>query len=98
MAAFLGVDPATFQGRYCRRKGNRVEMRTVNGHCIFYGQDGLCMVHPVKPFHCRQWPLHQSILGDTAAWEAIRADCPGFDPEATYEAVCELVRRAKRGT
>jgi len=40
--------------------------------CIFYGDNGLCRIHPVKPFDCRHWPLHPSILGDEAPSESSR--------------------------
>ncbi len=93
MAIFLDLDLADFLRKFCVKKGNRIEMKIVNGHCIFYGDDGLCKIHEVKPFECRRWPLHPSILKDQKAWDAIRADCPGFDEDACYEDVCELVRR-----
>ncbi len=97
IASFLGLSVDQFLKRYCVIKGNRIEMKIEAGHCIFYGDDGLCSIHDVKPFHCRRWPLHPSILGDIGAWEAIRADCPGFEEEASYEDVCQLVRRGQGG-
>ncbi len=98
IAAFLGLTIQELLERYCVRKKGRVEMKVVEGHCIFYGEDGLCMIHDVKPFQCRRWPLHPGILGDEAAWRAIKADCPGFSEDAEYEDVCELVReRAEIG-
>jgi len=78
--------------RYCVQKKGRVEMKVVDGHCIFYGEDGLCMIHDVKPFQCRRWPLHPGILGDESAWRAIKADCPGFSEDVEYEDVCRFVR------
>ncbi len=95
MAAHLGISVDELHRRYLVHKGKRVEMRIVEGHCIFYGKDGLCSIHPVKPFPCRQWPLHPSILGDRAAWEAIRKDCPGFAEDADYEDVCRLIQRGE---
>ncbi len=92
IAGYLSLSLGDFLDKFCVRKGRRVEMRVVDGHCIFYGDDGLCTIHPVKPFHCRRWPLHPSILNDSAAWEAIRRDCPGFSEQATYEQVCNLIR------
>jgi Fe-S-cluster containining protein len=90
IASFLGVDLPTFLKRFCRERDKRVEMKIIQGHCVFYGENGLCEIHAVKPFHCRRWPLHPAILGDRGAWEAIRADCPGFTTDATYEEVCGL--------
>lgn len=98
IAAHLSLSVETLRSRYLVRKGVRTEMKIVDGHCIFFGEDGLCAIHPVKPFPCRQWPLHPSILGDRQAWEAIRADCPGFVPDASYEEVCQLVRSTLDGS
>jgi Fe-S-cluster containining protein len=94
IASFLGLTVTDFLQKFCIKKGNRIEMKIVDGHCIFYGDDGLCKIHEVKPFQCKRWPLHPSILKDRRAWNAIKADCPGFDKNARYEDVCELVKRA----
>jgi Fe-S-cluster containining protein len=98
IASFLGLELSAFSEQYCTRQGNRVEMKVTEGHCIFYGANGLCRIHAVKPFHCKRWPLHPSILGDRAAWKAIKADCPGFSPDATYDEVCTLVRSVTSGS
>ena len=92
IARFLGVDQDELTRQFLVKKGSRTEMKVVDGHCIFYGDDGLCRIHPVKPFHCKQWPLHPSILGDVNAFEAIKKDCPGFGKNASYEAICRLVK------
>ena len=89
---FLGLSLESLFERFLIRNGNRVEMRVVEGHCIFYGPDGLCKIHPVKPFHCKRWPLHPSIIHDKNAWLAIKADCPGFRKDATWEEVVEFIR------
>lgn len=91
IAGFLGVSTETLLNDYCVIKPGRVEMRVVEGHCIFYGDNGLCAIHPVKPFNCRRWPLHPSIKSDISAWNAIKKDCPGFSEDASWEDVCELV-------
>ncbi len=98
IATFLNLTKDQLLEKFCVVKGSRVEMQIVDGHCIFYGEDGLCKIHDVKPFQCRRWPLHPGILGDEAAWRAIKADCPGFDEYAEYEDVCRLVKeRAEVG-
>ncbi len=92
IAAFLGLSLAEFLSTYTVRRGKRVEMKTMNGHCIFYDEgESLCRIHPVKPFHCRQWPLHPSILRDAESFEIIRRTCPGFAPEATWEEIKKLL-------
>jgi Fe-S-cluster containining protein len=92
IAEFLGLHVDEMLAEYCVLKPGRTEMKVVDGHCIFYGDDGLCRIHAVKPFDCRRWPLHPGILGDRNAWEAIRKDCPGFSEDASWEDVCRLVR------
>jgi len=85
MAAFLGLSREEFLRRYTVYRGGRLEMRTVDGHCIFYrGEEG-CLVHPVKPDRCRQWPLHPSILKDPENFEIIRSTCPGFREGLTWK-------------
>ncbi len=93
IARFLGMDASSFLEGFCVVKGKRVEMRIREGHCIFYNDDGLCAIHEVKPFHCKRWPLHPSILGDESAWKAIQADCPGFKKNVSYTEVCDLIRK-----
>ena len=92
IAIYLGLDTGSFLEKFCVKKGGRIEMKVTDGHCIFYGNEGLCMIHPVKPLPCKIWPLHQSILHDPNAWKAIKADCPGFADGAAYEEICELMR------
>ena len=92
IASYLGLSLSDFLERYTVLRGKRVEMKTVNGHCIFYDEEeSLCKIHPVKPFHCRQWPLHPSILKDPESFEIIRRTCPGFSPKATWEDVKQLL-------
>ena len=98
IASFLGITIKRLRQEYLHPKKDCTEMKIVDGHCIFYGQDGLCRIHPVKPFHCKQWPLHPSILGDEAAWKAIKSDCPGFRQDVSYQEVKEYVREKLNGT
>lgn len=73
--------------KYLRITEGVVQMKTVDGHCIFFSRQG-CIVHPGKPWRCRQWPLHESILTDEANFTAIKASCPGIRGEMGYEAFC----------
>ncbi|NPA95558.1 MAG: YkgJ family cysteine cluster protein [Thermodesulfobacteria bacterium] len=98
MAAYLELELNEFRSKFLVQGKHSTSMKIIDGHCIFYGPDGLCSVHPVKPFHCKRWPLHPSILADEAAWKAIKADCPGFSKDATWEDAKELVRKSMNGT
>jgi len=92
IAHFLGLSLEEFLSLYTVRRGSRVEMKTLNGHCIFYDEkESLCRIHPVKPFHCRQWPLHPSILKDPESFEIIRRTCPGFSKKATWQEIKKLL-------
>ncbi len=92
MSRYLGMGLEAFKNEYLVNGKGPTSMKIVDGHCIFYGEDGLCKVHPVKPFHCKRWPLHPSILEDENAWLAIKSDCPGFSEDMTWEQAKELVR------
>jgi uncharacterized protein len=85
----LHMDFAEAKERYLRVTGKVVQMKTVDGHCIFYNQG--CTIHPGRPWRCRQWPLHPSILGDPANFEAIGHSCPGLRKELGYEEFCRLL-------
>ncbi|WP_456433442.1 YkgJ family cysteine cluster protein [Thermosulfuriphilus sp.] len=95
IARFLELEKRAFLERYCRLRGKRVEMKTVDGHCVFYdSRQSLCQIHPVKPYHCRRWPFHPAILESFENYQTITSTCPGFDPEASYEEVCSFVRES----
>jgi len=86
LVAFLGVSRTEAEKKYLRITGNVVQMKTVDGHCIFY-ENG-CTIHSAKSWRCKQWPLHPSILTDPANFETIRNSCPGINNELTYEEFC----------
>ncbi|NVM56437.1 MAG: YkgJ family cysteine cluster protein [Candidatus Helarchaeota archaeon] len=50
---FLDIDTTTFQGREYEYYG----FRKINGRCIFLKGRRLCLIHDVKPLHCRTYPL-----------------------------------------
>jgi hypothetical protein len=87
MAAYLKISVAALKERYLREKDNCVQMRVVDGHCIFYN-DG-CTVHPGKPWRCTEWPLHPAILIDRNNFESIRESCPGIAKDISYEDFCK---------
>lgn len=86
LADHLGMPLAEVTEKYLRVTGNVVQMKIVDGHCIFY--DKGCTVHPGKPWRCGQWPLHPSILGDEANFSAIKASCPGINRDLDYGTFC----------
>ena len=92
MADYLKISVAELKERYLREKDNVVQMRVVDGHCIFY--NGGCTCHPGKPWRCTQWPLHPAILHDPTNFETIRESCPGIAKDITYEEFCKKLTEA----
>ena len=91
LSRYLRLSRAELQDRYLRVSGKVVQMKTVDGHCIFYREG--CTIHPGKPWRCGQWPLHPSILADKANFEAIRSSCPGIRGEMGYEEFCRILSK-----
>ena len=91
MLQYLGISREEAFARFWRQSENQVQMRTVNGHCIFF-ENG-CSVHPGRPWRCRQWPLVPAICVDRSALAAIRDSCPGMAREPSHQEVCDLVEK-----
>lgn len=90
MCSHLNMTRDDVAEKYWRITGTVVQMKTMDGHCIFY-DDG-CTVHPGRPWRCAQWPLHPSILSDAANFSAIRDSCPGINQEISYEEFCKILK------
>ena len=56
MVAALNLSREEVAEKYWRITGNVVQMKIVDGHCIFYDEG--CTVHQGRPWRCAQWPLH----------------------------------------
>ncbi len=82
MVRHLGMSRDEVRRTYWRCSGNTVQMKTVDGHCIFY--DNGCSIHRGKPWRCTQWPLHPSMLDSQENFEIIRESCPGISREVDY--------------
>lgn len=90
MVQSLGRDVEEVREQYWRVTGTVVQMKTVGGHCIFY-EEG-CRVHVGRPWRCRQWPLHPSILDDELNFRIISESCPGIRAEIGYGEFCRILR------
>jgi Fe-S-cluster containining protein len=90
MVEALGLSEAEVKEKYWRVTGNVVQMKIVDGHCIFY--DNGCTVHQGRPWRCAQWPLHPSMLADKNNYETIRESCPGINSEIPYEDFCRILQ------
>jgi Fe-S-cluster containining protein len=92
ISAFVGVDPAEFEQRYCVLSGSRlVLVQQSNGYCIFYDQG--CGIHSVKPRMCRQWPFIRSLLVDIANWRIMASVCPGMNTQLDDRQLLAAIRR-----
>ena len=89
MVNFLKIPQDEVISKYLRVTGNVIQMKTVDGHCIFFNNG--CTIHPGKPWRCSQWPLHPSILTDKANFEAIKDSCPGIKSGLKYEKFCNIL-------
>lgn len=90
MVQALKKEPEQVKAHYWRVRGNVVQMQVRDGHCIFY-HDG-CTIHKGRPWRCRQWPLHPSILTDENNFHAIAASCPGLRIEMGYDKFCIILK------
>ena len=93
MVEELGMDLGRVRDKYWRVTGNIVQMKIVDGHCIFYDEDKGCSVHKGRPWRCSEWPLHPSILADKNNFETIRNSCPGINKEMSYEKFCVILQQ-----
>ena len=98
MVQHLGLKREEVARRFWRKTGNTIQMRTVDGHCIFFAD--VCTIHAGKPWRCTQWPLHPSMLADRENYEVIRESCPGINRDLSYEDFCkkftELLKNEKK--
>lgn len=89
LVAYLRLSQDEVFHRYLRVTDNVVQMKVVDGHCIFFREG--CTVHSGKPWRCGQWPLHPSILVDEGNFLAIKASCPGLNRDVEYQEFCAIL-------
>jgi len=93
IARFLHLPPEAFLSRYCEKKNGRTYIRTgSDGFCIMFDKEERCLIHPVKPKPCAQWPFFPAIVGDKENWEAAKGACPGINRDCSFET---FVKQAK---
>jgi uncharacterized protein len=93
MVKALRLTREEVQERYWRVTGPMVQMQGRDGHCIFYDNNAGGTVHEGRPWRCRQWPLHPSMLADESNYRTITESCPGFkQQEISYEQFCSILQ------
>jgi uncharacterized protein len=61
-------------------KGARTLKDYPNGDCTFFDPaTRRCTIYPVRPRQCRTWPFWNSHLESPAAWNGVKATCPGIN-------------------
>lgn len=94
ISEFLGVSEQVFIEKYCEKRLGRYCITTgANGYCIFFEDAKGCLIHPVKPQRCEDWPFYPANLSDPENWDLAKEACPGINPECSFE---EFVRQAKK--
>ena len=91
MVAALDLPEEAVSMKYWRKSGSIVQMKTVDGHCIFFDQG--CTVYYGRPWRCRQWPLVPALLDDENNFITIRGSCPGINQEMSYQEFREILAR-----
>lgn len=92
MIRALGLSREETARRYWRVTGSTVQMQVRDGHCIFFDDERGCTVHEGRPWRCRQWPLHPSMLDDENNYRTISESCPGIRTDIDYSEFCRILR------
>jgi Fe-S-cluster containining protein len=102
IADFLKVSVEQLSKRYLRRVGLR---RTIieepcRRDCIFLqklGDKKGCLIYPVRPNQCRNWPFWPSNLANPDAWNDVARRCPGINRGRLYDfEEIEKIKRQKK--
>lgn len=92
MQEALGISRLEMFEKYLRVTGNVVQMKIIDGHCVFYSEKG-CAVHLGRPWRCRQWPLHPALMVSHDNIKIIRESCPGFDKDVSDEKIAQKIKK-----
>lgn len=90
MITALGLSRDEVTAQFWRITGSVVQMQTRDGHCIFFHPDSGCTVHDGRPWRCRQWPLHPSMVTDANNFQVITDSCPGLQKGLSHEEFCKI--------
>ncbi len=90
MISALKINRGEVSEKYWRITDSTVQMKTVDGHCIFYNNG--CTVYTGRPWRCAQWPLVPALLHDPVNFSIISESCPGINKALSYETFCRLLQ------
>lgn len=91
MIAALELPAHEVADKCWRTNGSIVQMKTVQGHCIFYDEG--CTVYHGRPWRCAQWPLVPALLEEENNFLIIRESCPGINRELSYQEFRTILAR-----
>ncbi len=78
ISKYIKADPRNFVTDYCQMsEGKPILGQGKNGYCLFW--NGLCLIHPVKPRMCREWPFIKAVMVDIDNWSEMASCCPGIN-------------------
>ncbi len=93
IATFLNVTHDKLISQYTKTSGARILLtQQENGYCIFWDQYKACLIHPVKPNMCVNWPFIQPVLNDISNWEIMAALCPGIKTDVEDTQIIIYIR------
>lgn len=99
ISGYLNVDPALFIEKYCQitRIGTVLAQKD-NGYCVFWDQR--CLIHPVKPHMCKDWPFIEAVVKDVTNWRIMSNACPGirtnFPDRVIISCVSKVIAERKK--
>ncbi len=82
---FLGIMTERFRAEYTETKHGKVYLKTSSsGYCIFYDHEKACLIHPVKPKRCVDWPFYSANMQDEDTWNLAKDACPGINRNCSF--------------
>ncbi len=99
IADFLKMTTAELRRKFLKRVGLRtsiIEQRSTR-NCIFLKDEAgkkTCMIYPVRPNQCRNWPFWPSNLKNPEIWNETAKKCPGINRGKLYN--CEEIEKIKK--
>jgi len=102
IADYLNITIEELSRRYLKRIGFRTtiieEPNTRN--CIFLDkstEQNKCIIYPVRPSQCRNWPFWPENLRSPADWNKAAQKCPGVNrgKKYTFEQIEKIKKRKK---
>jgi Fe-S-cluster containining protein len=99
IAAFLKMTPGHVRQQYTQRLGFRTTIieQPVTNDCVFLQEENgqkQCMIYPVRPSQCRNWPFWPSNLTSPAAWNQATKKCCGINRGGLYS--FKQIRKIKK--